>query len=36
MTMKDILNMFQKESVFGLDDYQFSECRLTQICCGNG
>jgi len=26
--MKEILNIFQKGSVFGLDDYQFSEYRF--------
>jgi len=31
--MKDILSIFQKGSVFVLDDYQFWECRFTQICC---
>jgi len=25
--------MFQKGSVFGLDDYQFLEYRFTQISC---
>jgi len=32
-TTKDIPNMFQKGSVFGLDDYQFLEYRFTQISC---
>jgi len=31
--MKDILNIFQKGSVFGLDDHQFWKCSFTQICC---
>jgi len=31
-----ILNIFEKGSVFGLDDYQFSECRFTQISCAKG
>jgi len=30
---KDILNIFQKGSVSGLDDYQFWEYRFTQISC---
>jgi len=32
-TTKDILNVFQKRSVFGLDDYQFWEYRFTKIYC---
>jgi len=33
---KDILNIFQNGSVYGLDDYQFLECRMqfhTNILC---
>jgi len=29
--IKDILNIFQKGSIFGLDDYLFWECLFTQI-----
>ena len=33
-TMKDILNIFQKESLFGLDDYYyFWEYCFTQVSC---
>jgi len=30
---KDILNIFQKRSVFGLGDHQFREYRFTQTSC---
>jgi len=30
---KDVLNINQKASGFGLDDYQFWECSFTQVCC---
>jgi len=33
MTTKDILNIFQKGSVFGLDDYQVWECSFTHMLC---
>jgi len=33
---QDILNIFQKGLIFGLDDYQFGECRFTQKCCAKG
>jgi len=33
MKTKDILNILQKGSVFGLDVYEFSECSFTQMCC---
>jgi len=33
---RDILNIFQKGSVFGLHDYQFWECLFTLICCAKG
>jgi len=29
-------NIFHKESFFGLDDYQFWECRFTKIYCAKG
>jgi len=32
-TTEDILNIFQKESVYGLDDYQFWDCLFTPISC---
>jgi len=28
------LTFFKKQQYFGLDDYQFLECRTTQIRCG--
>jgi len=34
--MKDILNIFRKGLVFGLDDYHFWKCCFTQICCAKG
>jgi len=30
---KEILSIFQRGSIFGLDDYQFREYRFTQVSC---